>query len=73
VNEGRGGLSLVEGPAKLTYPLTHFDGNTFIYFPVVGIPHIPAPIEFTIGPDGKASVINIGDGDGAGIGTLTRT
>jgi CubicO group peptidase (beta-lactamase class C family) len=73
MNEGPGGLSLVQGPAKLTYPLTHFDGNTFIYFPVIGIPHIPAPIEFRMGPDGKASAINIGDGDGVGLGTLPRT
>jgi CubicO group peptidase (beta-lactamase class C family) len=72
VTEGPGGLSLLEGQAEHTYPLTHFDGNTFIYFPVVGIPHIPAPIEFTTGPDGKASAINIGDADGAGLGTLTR-
>jgi CubicO group peptidase (beta-lactamase class C family) len=72
VTEGAGGLSLVEGPAKVTYPLTHFDGNTFIHYPVVGIPHIPAPIEFVMGPDGKASAINIGDSDGAGLGTLTR-
>ena len=73
VTDGPAGLSLVEGPAKVTYPLTHFDGNTFIYFPSVGIPNKPAPMEFTMGPDGKASAINIGDADGAGLGTLTRT
>jgi hypothetical protein len=72
VTDGPGGLAMIQGPAKLRFPLTHFDGNTFIYFAVPGIPHIPAPIEFTMARGGKASALNIGDSDGAGLGMLTR-
>jgi hypothetical protein len=72
VTDGPAGLSLVEGPAKVTFPLTHFDGNTFLEFPVAGEPHKPLAIEFTMGPDGKASAISLGGADGGGLETLTR-
>ena len=44
-------------------------------FTYVGAPELPdlrATITFTIGPDGRASSIFIGDFDGEGIGTLNR-
>jgi hypothetical protein len=80
VTEGPGGLSLVEGPAKVTYPLTHFDGNTFIYFPVVGIPHQPVAIESPWAPMARprpsmsvtATVTDSGPSPGPDGGAVSR-
>jgi hypothetical protein len=67
-----GGLALVEGPAKVTFPLTHWDADTFTYISSPELPKLRSPISFTIGADGKAASIDIGDADGRGLGTLTR-
>ena len=65
-------MALVKGPDRVTYPLTHWDADTFTYVPVPENPELQATVTFTIGPDGRATSINIGDFDGAGIGTLNR-
>jgi CubicO group peptidase (beta-lactamase class C family) len=63
------GMAVVEGPARVTFPLTHWDANTFTF---VGgaMPDERATLEFTIGPDGRASALTIPDPDG--LGTLQR-
>ena len=66
------GMALVEGPTRLTFPLTHWDADTFTYVGAPELPDLRATITFTIGPDGRASSIFIGDFDGEGIGTLNR-
>ena len=66
------GMALVEGPDRLTFPLTHWDADTFTYVGAPELPDLRATITFTIGPDGRASSIFIGDFDGEGIGTLNR-
>ncbi len=66
------GMALVEGPDRVTYPLTHWDADTFTYVGSPEYPDLRNAITFTIGPDGQASSIFIGDGDGEGIGTLNR-
>ena len=66
------GLALVEGPAKMTYPMTHLDGDTFT---VVRYPELPDGkdlVAFTMGSDGTASSMDIGDGEGPGTGVLQR-
>jgi hypothetical protein len=65
-------IALVEGPERVTFPLTHWDADTFTYAPVPENPGVRATVTFTIGPDGRAASINIGDFDGAGLGTLNR-
>ena len=65
------GMALVEGPAKLTFPLTHWDGNSFTLVPDAELPEVKEKLEFTIGPDGRASTLTIPDP--AGQGTLQRT
>jgi CubicO group peptidase (beta-lactamase class C family) len=65
------GMTLVEGPAKLTFPLTHWDANTFTLIADVELPEIAEKLEFTIGPDGRASALTIPDP--AGQGRLQRT
>ena len=66
------GMALVEGPARVTFPLTHWDADTFTYVGSPELRDLRATITFTIGPDGQASSIFIGDDDGEGIGTLNR-
>jgi len=63
------GMSVVEGPARRTFPLTHWDANTFTF---VGgpLPDERARLEFTVGPDGRASALTIPDANG--LGTLHR-
>lgn len=38
-----GTLQLIAGPAEVTLPLTHYDGNTFTYAPQPGLPNVPVP------------------------------
>lgn len=66
-----GGLALVLGPRRLTVPLTHVDAHTFsaVLFPES--PNDRSAITFSV-DDGKATGIDIGDGDGPGTGQLTR-
>ena len=63
------GMALVQGPARVTAPLTHWDGDTFTFIGNPAAPDIRATLEFTIGPDGLASAIIIPDPD---FGTLER-
>lgn len=63
------GMALVQGPARVTAPLTHWDGDTFTFIGAPESPEIRSPIEFTVGPDGLASAIIIPDPD---FGTLQR-
>ena len=63
------GIALVKGPARVTSPLTHWDGDTFTFVPASATPGIRAPLTFTVGPDGLASAITIPDPD---FGTLQR-
>ena len=63
------GLAMVQGPARVTSPLTHWDGDTFTFTPIPESPELRSPLTFTIGPDGVASAITIAD---PGFGTLQR-
>ena len=69
----KGVLYLVRGVGQSPLPLRHWDGNTFLYYPVLENPAVPIPVEFTIGPDGKASQVTLEELNGAGGGTVTRT
>jgi len=53
----------------VTFPLTHWDANTFTFIGGA-IPDLRSTVEFTIGPDGRASAISVPDA--AGLGTLQR-
>jgi len=68
------GLALQFGPTRNTYPLTHFDGDTFSFVLLAEEPRTPAPVVFTMGSDGKATSMDIGDleGTGADAGVLQR-
>lgn len=72
VIEKDGGLSIQEGPAKLTFPLKHFDRDLFLYHPYAEIPDFPSAVTFAIGPDQKAMQVVIEDLNSNGQGVLTR-
>jgi CubicO group peptidase (beta-lactamase class C family) len=72
VIEKDGGLSIQEGPNKLTFPLKHFDRDLFIYYPYAEIPDYPSAVTFTIGADQTAMQVVIDDLNSNGQGILTR-
>ena len=67
-----GGLSLELGPDGRTYPLTHFDGDTFTYVPSPELPDYLSSVVFEIGDDGVAERVTINEFDAEGQGTLER-
>src|SRR5262249_7836484 len=69
---GSTGLQLVMGPAKATYPLTHWDADTFTYTPSPEFPRIRASMTFDVDADGKATTLDVGALDGSGLGQLNR-
>jgi hypothetical protein len=72
VAEG-GGLKLKLGPGgEKSFPLKHFNRDLFIYFPEAESPNMPYAVTFEIGPDKKASQVNIEDLNDDGQGVLTR-
>jgi CubicO group peptidase (beta-lactamase class C family) len=72
VAEGEG-LAVVLGPDKqVRYPLTHFDRDTFLYYPAAEMPDFPLPATFRIGPDGRAAEVVLESLNGSGMGTLAR-
>ena len=55
--EKDGGLAIVEGPKKLTFPLKHYDRDTFTYETAGENAVGRSGVTFTIGPDGQASQV----------------
>ena len=53
--EKDGGLAIVEGPKKLTFPLKHYDRDTFTYETAGENAVGRSGVTFTIGPDGQAT------------------
>jgi CubicO group peptidase (beta-lactamase class C family) len=68
-----GNLILKIGPARIgAYIMRHFDRDLFLTYPDAEMPDKPSAVRFSIGPDGRASAINIEMLDGNGLGTLQR-
>lgn len=66
-------LVLKVGPdGARSYPLKHFDRDIFLAYPDAEMPDTPAPVQFVISPDGKASAMTIGFLDGNKLGTVQR-
>jgi CubicO group peptidase (beta-lactamase class C family) len=55
--EKEGALAIALGPRKMTFPMTHWDRDTFTYETAGEMAVGTAGITFTIGPDGKAQRI----------------
>jgi hypothetical protein len=59
VSEQQGALAMIIGPRKKSFPLQHYDRDTFTYQTeeenAVGL----SGVTFTIGPDGKATEMTV--------------
>ncbi|MDQ2860951.1 MAG: serine hydrolase [Pseudomonadota bacterium] len=54
-----GRLAMVMGPDKTTFPLTHFDRDTFTHETVGENAVGPSGVTFTLGPDGRATAVTV--------------
>ncbi len=70
--EQGGGLSLVIGPKQLTYPLTHYDRDTFTFAPTGENARTISGLTFQVGLDQHATGLNIEALDVAGQATFTH-
>ncbi len=70
--EKDGGLAIVEGPKKLTFPLKHYDRDTFTYETAGENAVGRSGVTFTIGPDGQATQVVVENLNVRGEGTFKR-
>jgi hypothetical protein len=69
VVEVNGGLTLLLGPQKQAFPLTHYDRDVFLYYPSPESPNVPGVANFTVGADQQATQVVI---EGLNESTFTR-
>ena len=70
--EKDGGLAIVEGPKKLTFPMKHYDRDTFTYETTGENAVGRSGVTFTIGPDGQATQVVVENLNAHGEGTFKR-
>src|SRR6476659_6568698 len=70
--EKDGGLAIVEGPKKLTFPLKHYDRDTFTYDTIGENAVGRSGVTFTIGPDGQATKVVVENLNAHDEGTFKR-
>jgi len=70
--EKEGGLAIVEGPRNKTFPMQHYDRDTFTYETQDENAVGRSGVTFTIAPDGKASQVVVENLNVRGEGTFKR-
>lgn len=70
--EKDGALAIVEGPDKMTFPLTHYDRDVFTYVTTGENAVGTTGVYFMIGADGQASSVRVENLDVDGSGVFTR-
>ncbi|HTH19994.1 MAG TPA: alpha/beta fold hydrolase [Candidatus Udaeobacter sp.] len=70
--EKDGGLAIVEGPKKFTFPLKHYDRDIFTYDTIGENAVGRTGVTFTIGPDGQATQVVVENLNVRGEGTFKR-
>jgi CubicO group peptidase (beta-lactamase class C family) len=70
--EKDGGLAIVEGPKNKTFPMQHYDRDTFTYETEDENAVGRSGITFTIGPDGKATQVVVENLNVRGDGVFKR-
>jgi CubicO group peptidase (beta-lactamase class C family) len=70
--EKDGGLAIVEGPKNKTFPMRHYDRDTFTYETEGENAVGRSGVISTIGPDGKATQVVVENLDVRGEGTFKR-
>jgi CubicO group peptidase (beta-lactamase class C family) len=66
------GLAIVQGPKNKTFPMQHYDRDTFTYQTEGENAAGRSGITFTIGPDGKATTVRVENLDVHGEGPFKR-
>ncbi len=72
VAEKDGGLAIAEGPQNKTFPMQHYDRDTFTYETAGENAVGRTGVTFTIGPDGKAYEVVVENLNVRGEGTFKR-
>src|SRR5436309_11149495 len=72
VLEKDGGLAIVEGPSNKTFPMQHYDRDTFTYETAGENAVGRSGITFTIGPDGRATRVVVENLNVRGEGAFKR-
>ena len=70
--EKDGGLAIVQGPKNKTFPMKHYDRDTFTYETEGENAVGRSGITFTVGPDGKAAQVLVENLNVRGEGTFKR-
>jgi CubicO group peptidase (beta-lactamase class C family) len=70
--EKDGGLAIMEGPKDKTFPIRHYDRDTFTYETEGENAVGRSGVTFTIGPDGKAAQVVVENLNVRGEGTFKR-
>jgi len=70
--EKDGGLAIVQGPKNKTFPMEHYDRDTFTYETEAENAVGRSGLTFTIGPDGKATQVVVENLNVRGEGTFKR-
>ena len=70
--EKDGGLAIVQGPKNKTFPMRHYDRDTFAYETEGENAVGRSGVTFTIGPDGKANQVVVENLNVRGEGTFKR-
>jgi CubicO group peptidase (beta-lactamase class C family) len=71
--EKDGGLAIIQGPRDMTFPMKHYDRDTFTY-ETQGENAVGASgITFTLGPDGKAARVLVENLNVRGEGVFVRS
>jgi CubicO group peptidase (beta-lactamase class C family) len=70
--EKDGGLAIVEGPTNQTFPMQHYDRDTFAYETQDENAVGRSGVTFTIAPDGKANQVLVENLNVRGQGTFKR-
>jgi hypothetical protein len=72
ITEKDGGLAIVEGPKNKTFPMRHYDRDTFTYETEGENAVGRTGITFTVGPDGQAIQVAVENLNVRGEGTFKR-
>jgi CubicO group peptidase (beta-lactamase class C family) len=64
-------LTITEGPVGHTYPLTHWSGDSFTMVESPELPDIRTQVTFTVGPDGRATSLDVGGQPDVNVLTCT--
>lgn len=65
-------LVLLMGPKRFAFPLRAYSGDVFLYYPTAEWPTVPSALTFSMGPDGKAASLTLGDWVSTGNSVVNR-